>query len=250
MDLDFYKKELYINKNILYLFNTDIYEYDMKSAGTSVMEEFHIVSKDIIEELKSLPKKERVVYEGNLQRKDKEIASKLKDGLAEIRKRFYIENNIEMGDIISVNKDAIFVSKKCKFLSFGHVNFAEKHHYSSYIRLNRYQFYYNGEIDVKGISDESLKLHENGMLKIMKSFFKNMETEDKKTTLIYLRRIITDYKMRELPIEYYREFNPSSRYKVMNDGWEYDNFWEGRKDELDISYNLTNILIPLTIIGV
>ena len=233
----------------MYLFNTDIFEYDMKSAGTSVMEEFHIVPIDTIAKLKKLPKHERVVHEGNLQRKNKDIAAKLTDGLAEIRKRFYIENSIDMGDIISVNKDAIFVTKKCKELTFGCVKFVEKHHYSSYLKLQRYQFYYNGDLDVKGISDETLKLHDNGISKIMKSFFCNMETSDKKTTLLYLRRIITCYKMRELPIEYYREFNPSSKYKTVSGNWEYDDFWEDQKDELDISYNLQNILLPLAIIA-
>lgn len=249
LDLNFHKKDLFINKNILYLFNTDIYEYDMKSAGTSIMEEFNIVSKDIIKELKELPKKQRVVHEGNLQ-KNKDIASKMSDGFAEIRKRFYIENSIELGDIVSVNKDAIFVTKRCKELKFGCVKFAEKNHYSSYVRLNRFQFYYNGNIDVKGISDKTIGLHDDGILKVIKLFFRNMETSDKKTTLIHLRRIITDYKTRNLPVEYYREFTPSSKYKVIGDDWEYDDFWEDRKDELDISYNLQNILLPLTIIGV
>ena len=249
IDLDFHKKDSFINKNIMYLFNTDIYEYDMKSAGTSIMEEFQIVSGDIISHLKELPKKQRVVYEGNLQ-KNKEIASKLRDGFAEIRKRFYIENSIELDDIVSVNKDAIFVTKRCNELKFGCVRFAEKNHYSSYVRLSRYQFYYNGEVDVKGISDKIVGLHDDGMLRIVRTFFRNMETSDKKTVLIYLRRVITDYKTRKLPIEYYREFTPSSKYTVIDGDWEYDSFWEDRVYELDISYNLENVLLPLTIIAV
>ena len=249
IDLNFHKKDRFINKNILYLFNTDIYEYDMKSAGTSIMEEFQIVTKDIIRELKELPKKQRVVREGNLQ-KNKDISSKLSDGFSEIRKRFYIENSIELDDIVSVNKDAIFVTKRCNELKFGCVKFVEKHHYSSYLRLDCFQFYYNGEIDVKGISDKIIGLHDDGIMKVIKSFFRNMETSDKKTTLIHLRRVITDYKTRQLPVSYYREFTPSSKFKVIEDSWEYDDFWEDRKDELDISYNLEKILLPLAIIGV
>lgn len=246
---DFHKRDSYINNNILYVFNTDIYEYDMKSAGTSIMAEYDIVSKDTIKMLRSLPKKQRVVKEGKLQR-TKEIAVKLSEGFANIRNRFYLQNDLDIGDIISVNKDAIFVTKKCKSLKFGEVSFVEKNHYSSYIRLERLQFYYDGSVCVKGISDAMLKKHENGILAFLSNLFRSIESSEKSAVLKYIRRTITDYKQRKLPIEYYREFNSASVYTTIDSEWTYDDFWDERKEELDISYNLKHVLLPLAIIAV
>lgn len=36
---ELWEKELYVNDNIPYIFNTFIYEYDMKEAGFSIIKE-------------------------------------------------------------------------------------------------------------------------------------------------------------------------------------------------------------------
>ena len=46
-----YEKDLYINENNPYLFNTDIFEYDMKDAGFSLIKEFKLLDKKNIAQL-------------------------------------------------------------------------------------------------------------------------------------------------------------------------------------------------------
>ena len=44
----------YLNPDIEYLFDHPIYEYDMKNAGFSIINEFHLLSQDIIRDLSKM----------------------------------------------------------------------------------------------------------------------------------------------------------------------------------------------------
>lgn len=241
----FEEKSNFTNKNILYLFNRTIYEYDIHSADINLCIRYKILSEDKIEKILKLDKIRRVVQIGKWQ-KDKEFRDKLKDAFSKIRKEFYEANNLDITDIIAVKKDAIFTTKQCEVTTFGNVEFQIKNMYTSFIQIKNLEFYYgNGKCDVKGIDDEYLKLHENGIMKIVKLFFKKMETGSVQDTLIYLNRMCSNYKLRQLPLEYYREFNVESKYTVMNQDDTFDDYWEDNIDELNITYNYINILIPL-----
>lgn len=241
----FEEKSNFTNKNILYLFNRTIYEYDIHSADINLCIRYKILSEDKIEKILKLDKIRRVVQIGKWQ-KDKEFRDKLKDAFSKIRKEFYEANNLDITDIIAVKKDAIFTTKQCEITTFGNVEFQIKNMYTSFIQIKNLEFYYgNGQCDVKGIDDEYLKLHENGIMKIVKLFFKKMETGSVQDTLIYLNRMCSNYKLRQLPLEYYREFNVESKYTVMNQDDTFDDYWEDNIDELNITYNYINILIPL-----
>lgn len=241
----FEEKSNFTNKNILYLFNRTIYEYDIHSADINLCIRYKILSEDKIEKILKLDKIRRVVQIGKWQ-KDKEFRDKLKDAFSKIRKEFYEANNLDITDIIAVKKDAIFTTKQCEITTFGNVEFQIKNMYTSFIQIKNLEFYYgNGQCDVKGIDDEYLKLHENGIMKIINLFFKKMETGSVPDTLIYLNRMCSNYKLRQLPLEYYREFNVESKYTVMNQDDTFDDYWEDNIDELNITYNYINILIPL-----
>ena len=242
---NFEEKTNFTNKNILYLFNRTIYEYDIHSADINLCIYYKLLPQDKIDAILKLDKTRRVVKIGNMQ-KDKEFREKLKDAFSNIRKEFYEANDLDITDIIAVKKDAIFTTTQCEATKFGNVEFQPKHMYSSFIQIRNLEFYYNNErCDVKGIDDTYLKYHENGMLKLVKMFFKKMETGTIQDTLIYLNRMSTSYKFRELPLDFYREFNVESKYTLIGTDDRYDEFWEDRKEELDISYNFINIIIPL-----
>ena len=74
---DLYKKTSWTNPNIIYLFNSTIYEYDIKSAGLSISKFFNLLPEETIEKLEAMPKHKRVVAEGKLQIKDKEYRDAL-----------------------------------------------------------------------------------------------------------------------------------------------------------------------------
>ena len=66
-----YLKDNYLDKNIPYVFNTKIIEYDLKSANTSLCREYNLLPIKQIEEIESMKKDKRVVTIGKLMRKDK-----------------------------------------------------------------------------------------------------------------------------------------------------------------------------------
>ena len=59
--MELYECDLYINDNNPYLFNADIFEYDMKDAGFSLIKEFNLLDKSTIEKLSKQDKDIRKV---------------------------------------------------------------------------------------------------------------------------------------------------------------------------------------------
>ena len=59
-----YENDLVINESNPYLFNTDIFEYDMKDAGFSLIKEFNLLDKSTIDKLSKQDKNTRTVNIG------------------------------------------------------------------------------------------------------------------------------------------------------------------------------------------
>lgn len=241
----FEEKSNYTTKNVLYLFNHVIYEYDIHSADVNICKRYNLLPEDKIKKLESMDKKRRVVAVGKLQR-DKDFRDSLLSGFCRIRREFYDSNDLEKEDIISVKKDAIFTTKKCKKLHFGNLEFVPKNIYTSFIQFGGLEVYFHGDdVDVKGIDDRVLKKHENGILKVIITFFRKMETSSKSEVLSYMNRIVSRYKRRELPLDYYRRFNRDSKYHVVYSDDMFDEYWDDKVCDIDINYNFFNVLIPL-----
>ena len=221
----------------------------MKDAGFSLTQEFKLLSNKQIESLAKLKKDRRKVEMGKIERDNSEYREAKKEAFKLARQFFFEANGLEQNDIISIKKDAILTSKICTQQKFGkYIEFRPKNLYTSYIQLGKnLEFYYNpSQLDVKGISDETLELHEEYMLKFIKLYFKKMETEDDITVIEFMKRFITKYKRRELEVGYYRQFNHKSDFVLLdNEGDTFMDYWEECKDELDISYNFHNILLKL-----
>lgn len=250
MSNQLYRKDLYVNKNINYIFNKTIIEYDIESAGLNLLIKYKLLPEDILDKLKGLPKKKRVVEIGLLQKQYPDLKKQLNDSFIEIRRLFFEENELENDEIISIKKDAIFVTRRLDKVIFDNVKFKEKNIYSSYIRLNSLEFYYNDEkLDIKNLtSDDSvLKLHEDYMINFIKKYFKKMEYGDKEEQLKFIRMFIDKYKRKELEVGYYRTFDRNSIFQVNdNSGISFDEYWEDKKENLDISYNFYRILVPFS----
>lgn len=241
----FHEKDTYTNKGIAYLFNDSIYEYDMHSAGLNLLKYYKIIPEEKIDALRKLDKKSLNKKIGILQRDDATIKQKLKKAFADTRKMFYEENALEPNDIIAVKKDAIFTRKFCENSVFENIEFVVKNQYSSFVQIKNLEIYYNGKIDVKGIDDELVSLHTNGVCEFLMKFFRRVETQEKASVYSFLNKYATSYKQRELSVEHYRQFNASSSYVVIGSDDIYMEYWEDKKEDLDISYNWNNLIIPL-----
>lgn len=247
-----WKHDTYTNPNIAFLFNKEIIEYDMKDAGFSLTREYNLLDDKTITKLSKYEKNKRKVTLGKIQRDDKEYRDSLKESFKLARKEFIESNNIEDNDIIAIKKDAIFVKSRCKHRSFGNfIEFRPKNTYTSYIQLGnkgkRLEFYYNIDVlDIKGISEENYSLHQNYMIKFIKSFFLRMETEDNENVIKFAKRFIDRYKRKELEVGYYRTFDYRSIIELIDNNEEiYKDYWEDKKADIDISYNFYNILLKL-----
>lgn len=254
---DLYRKDTYLNKNTSSLFNKVIIEYDMKSAGLSLCKEYKLLPKETIHDLERMSKKDRNVAIGRIQRKNARFRESLKSSFVDIRRRFFESNDIQMEDVLSIKKDAIFCLKDCNVLDFGHCVFVEKNRYTSYIYLNRLELYFsnggmipeNDKLDIKGLNDDTLKLHENYMIQFLKTFFRKMESSGHIASSQYLTRFITKYKLGELDIGYYREFNGESLFVSENSSEMYSDSTfipsENPQDFVSKSYNFYCVLLPL-----
>lgn len=244
-----YEKHNYLNKDIEYLINQEITEYDIKSAGFNLIKKYKLLDQKKIQHLESLDKKRRQITIGLYQKDNKEFKESLNEKFVEIRKMFFEANDIKDDEVLSIKKDAIVTLKKCFNTTFDNIEFVDKNVYSSYFYINKFEFYVNDKrLDLKGISDEKLKLHEPYMIDFLYKIFRLLEMNTNKKYIIdNLREFISFYKDKRLHIGYYRELNKDSLYKLdkefLNDyiGVEYTKTLEG----IDISYNYLRIIIPI-----
>lgn len=239
--MELWKRDSWLNPGIPYLFNRTIVEYDIQSAGLSLIKEFQLLPKETIHKLDQIHDKEtRNKKIGLLERENKELVEKKKLAFQIVREAFMKQNELEDQEILSIKKDAIFTTREVPHTEFGsYVSFKKKHQYTSYLRVGKRKielYYHPTAIDVKGIGDEMLPLHEPGMLAFFASFLRRMETGKAESTLRFLRGILDQYKSYDLPVDYYREFNARSCYTTVT-GEEFMEYWEDRKQDLDITYN-------------
>lgn len=208
-------KSVWFNPNIEYLFDDEIIEYDMRDGGFSLIKQYQLLSPEKIRELSALGKgEERHKAIGNLQ-KDKEFSKALMDKFAEARTLFISFNHLEDDQIISVKKDAFFVTGKCKRRVFGKIEFVPKNQYSSYIRLPNLQnmeFYYSSSgMDVKGMGETSLNRHRIYLLEFVRKIFEGIETHNVHQLRRMIKQFVDEYKSGDLDEAYYLEFNDISR---------------------------------------
>lgn len=250
--MSLYQRHNYLNKNIPYIISNEIIEYDMQSAGFNLIKKYGLLDSNTIEYLESLSKKERQIQIGMYQINKRDLVKNMNEKFVEARKWFFEANELTDDDVLSIKKDAIITFKRCRNLEMDNIIFAEKNIYSSYYYLAGNEFYYNPQtLDVKGISDEMLELHEEFMIEFLHDFFHMNETVMRKKKIIGTLKEFADYyKNKELDVGYYRELNSDSLYRLVRYGSENIKIPNGIKyvdclDNVDIGFNYFNYVIPL-----
>lgn len=241
-------KDNYKNDTFDYITSAYIVEYDIKSAGFNMLISARALTNTQIEYLSSLPKKERNIKIGLLQKDNPELKSILKNQFYKYRSEFIESNNIKDNNIITVKKDAFFlVNAKVTNTIFDNIEFRIKNSYSSYYRLDNFiEIFYNqrdDKIDIKGFTH--VKEHEKYMIKFIKKIIKLNEIS-KESACRYLYKFANDYRKLKLPIGFYREFNEISqfrlKYKFAANSIFINNFED--KEEIDITYNYIHVILP------
>lgn len=228
-----------------------ITEYDIKHANTSLMRYYNLYPEKLIDKIDRMKKIDREVYVGTLQRDNKEFSKKLMQGFDDMMELFLDTNKLSLeDDILSIKKDAAFVvNKPVKQVDFGCVHFATKNQYKHFACIGKYEYYIreNKEVDVKGIGDrDALNLHKDGMLKFINDLIDLYIADNKKEMYEYLHDFVCAYKARELPFDYYREFDSQSGYRFIDKNTEIilDDIDESVIDNIDIQWNYINVILP------
>lgn len=243
-----YEKHNYLNSKINCISNSIIREYDMRSAGFSLIKLYNLLPQYQIDKIEKMEKLKQNIYIGKLLLGDEELAKQLMEKFIEIRKIFFEANNIDEKYVLAIKKDAIFlVNTTAKVRQFDNVLFVEKNKYSSYINLSGNQFFYNNlskKFDIKGITNKEHPLIEN-----IKKSLGYIDSGNNEILLEYLQKLREDYLSLKLDVTYYRELNSRNEYKmkdkIINMIFFNDYLSNEDKDSIDISYNYFYFILPL-----
>ena len=237
--------------DIPFIISRFIREYDISKANLNVLFHKGIVKPEQYDLLYNASRGDREIYFGNLQ-KNKEISKALSDGIAEFRKRFIEANNIQDHNILSVKNDSFFLIDIVPLITkFDNVEFKLKNIYTSYYKLKDLEIYYYLDIindkeyiDIKGINDSKLHLHQKGMILFLCSIFDLLQTGSVEEAISEITKFYNSYVQLSLPLEYYRELNADSSFRVSSkNGTQYlfDIIDEKNRQYLNIVYNLNLI---------
>lgn len=256
--MELYERSNWINPAYEYLFGKKIVEYDMQSAGFSLIKEYGLLDEKTIHDLDKVEsKKELVVKVGLIQKNNKEFAKKLSDAFKDARKRFFEANALNEKNILSIKKDAFFtIDTECSVTQLGKLNFRPKHQYSSYMKLQKIEFYIDTRdrvIDIKGlgqgaIHDKLVELHKDGMLSFIIDFARGREIHtDIQRQSFWLSKFVKRYREKSLDIQYYRELSQTMDFKVNSEEGilSMTECPEEFRKDLEISYNYYNFIVPI-----
>lgn len=244
----------YLNPSKSILVNSQIIEWDIHSANVSIMRGYNLASETKIAKIEKLDKKKRVITVGQIMRDDPAFSKALEESFNDIVDTFMLENDLDKDDdVLSIKRDAVFViNKSVKTNSFKNnaINFVNKNQYHAFLYLRPFEFYFGPDkIDVKGLPDENILLHENGILRLLKDIIEICETSNfnRVKASKYMRDFVEAYKRRELDFDFYREFSQESKFayyayeeKILTESCTLDML-----QQIDIESNYKNIILPL-----
>jgi hypothetical protein len=241
------EKSNWTSKALVYLKNVKITEYDLKDGGLSVITEYNLLTPDVIAKLKAIEKEKRNIVIGKLQAKYPKLSEEMVVGFKEARKAFVIRNSISSDKILSIKKDALFIINGINVQEQITPNllFRGKNMYSSYLNLNKREFYFspfNQDLDIKGLSEDVISKQSEYLLKSIKTFMRLAEKVQKDVLFDTLKDFQAKYLSKELDPEYYRNLDTG---KFLFGEYEMDECFADWKGTLDISYNYINYVLPM-----
>lgn len=238
----------YISPYIASIKNVSITEWDIKSAGLSVLKFKKLLPDELLEELTNMDKHERTVKEGLLQKQRPKLAEEIIETLSQARQAFVLINSIKPENILSIKKDALFLineNPKNNIIK-EYFNFRKKSVYTSYILLgDKKEFYYNSNInilDIKGFNNEGSEKQQEYLWRDIKNLLKSWEKNPDSINFELLKSYRSKYLNRELPLETYREVE-TGYFRAGE--YLFNNINETMRNNIDISQNYLNIIFPL-----
>ena len=226
-----------------------IIEYDLSKANINALFTREMIDPNLYTFLYTADKKYREIIIGNMIKENPNIYKEIQAGIIDAKKQFVEANNIEDHEILSIRNDAFYLlTDRPMEQKFGFYNFAKKSVFTFYFKFfqdndffYRYDLHAGTDIvEVKGISDENLALHQDYFLKFIVDTLYSIERSNIEDVLNDCNAFYTAYLNKELDIGYYREFNNNSSFRVTTKNKSYliPNLDEANKLYININYNL------------
>jgi hypothetical protein len=234
-----WKKSLYTTPSVIALCN--IYEYDISKANISILRSAKKIDDEQYNYFMNMNRMERQITIGKMIKNDREITEILSKYLEASRFMFMMNNQINNMNVISIKKDAMFVTKECSNLTIdNNIHFTLRNTFQLFMKVNKLELYYGCDddkdvLDIKGINDAKLEYHFGGYLKMLFELMRLIVKGLYKEALEYIRSFDDLYENRDLPIQFYREFNSTSGYRVINS--DYCVYGADSLEYVDTSYN-------------
>lgn len=240
-----------------WLINKRIQEWDIRQANISILRENNIITEEQYKYYSSLSKTQREIELG-LLRRDKRIEAAYKYGMVQAKKEFFIKNNIRNENVLYIDNDSVTLvydwndGQSIDGHISNYIEFRLNNRYTSFYRLNLIDFlYYNvGQQEYfrfKNINDKKLRLiHKDHFLDLLLSIAYSAQNDSLEDTIQLVTYMYKDYCERDLDLNYYREFNNESNFKLFTTNYYiyYTNsIDESHRQDIDISYNASILRI-------
>lgn len=220
-----------------------IVEYDIKSANITMLHKYGKINDQYYMYLSRLPKRDREIEVGNMIKHDRSVYDTIKAGIREAKINLFNSNDIQLKDIVRIANDAVYINKSYDLqnIIFGDVEFRKKSVNSVMMKLNNliiffYSDYEKFNIDIKGMSEEVMKLHEDYFLGDLAQIIFLIEKVSIESAIDYFNKLYENYISLRLPKEYYRCFDSKSLYKHNKINFYMMDIED--INDIDINYNL------------
>lgn len=198
-----------------------IIEYDLRAANINCLKHLKLISDEEYNYFLNIPKWNREVEVGYLQREDIAVYNAISDEIKRVKFNFLTANHVDPSTIVRIANDAIYINS---FIDMQHLFFDDvyefrvKGQYNVMMRLGKHTTLYvklndnDYNVDVKGINDNKLFLHES-FLSFLCNIIFTIERVGTKEAIQMYNDFYQKYVNRQLDITYYREFNSHSLYR-------------------------------------
>lgn len=226
-------------------------EYDLRKANINSLRSRGVIDEKTYQLLATVDKSYREIYIGKMIKSNQKIYDEIQAGIIDAKHQFFNANDLKDNEVLYIKNDAVCVmSQRSMKTTFGRMEFVNKGAFTSFFQTNKskLQILYRFDtvqgsdvFEVKGISEATvLKYHAEYMLNFILTVLYDLERSSIEETLRYCNQFYESYVSRQLPLEYYRELNPESKYRVivMNQQYLLTGLNEEDKALINIDYNL------------
>lgn len=252
----------YYKANYMYLMgNVFIREYDLAKANISALYECGIINEEQYQSYLTVDKHEREVEIGCYMKSNPELVKLIQDKIKEARELFINTNDIIDNQILYIDNDSITVIDHDLTVNrqthFGtHLDFVLKNTYNLFFKLGSIDFLYSemgsGYRLKYANTDKLASLHKDGFLDFLLSLAHEIYVDNILSGINMIKYYYKSYIDRQWPIEHYREFNNTSKYRLANKSMAYDYYNDitpPSLDDIDISYNANLLRLLMRILS-